>query len=231
MKYVVLLSGGLDSSTVLGMLRQEELASNVFALTINYNQRHNKELESAKRIAGFYGVDHKIMNLDLRAFGGSALTSDMEVPIDRTLDEMGQDIPITYVPGRNTIFISLALAYAESIDADVVALGVNALDYSGYPDCRPEYIEAFRKLAQLSNKRGVNGNPIRIYTPIINMKKSEIVRTGISLRDPVPYELTWSCYNGREEACGKCDSCKLRVQGFTENELKDPIDYEEYPSE
>lgn len=231
MKYVVLLSGGLDSSTVLGMLRQEELASNVFALTINYNQRHNKELESAKRIAEFYGVDHKIMNLDLRAFGGSALTSDMEVPIDRTLDEMGQDIPITYVPGRNTIFISLALAYAESIDADVVALGVNALDYSGYPDCRPEYIEAFRKLAQLSNKRGVNGNPIRIYTPIINMKKSEIVRTGISLRDPVPYELTWSCYNGREEACGKCDSCKLRVQGFTENELKDPIDYEEYPSE
>ena len=207
MKYVVLLSGGLDSSTVLGMLRQEELASNVFALTINYNQRHNKELESAKRIAGFYGVDHKIMNLDLRAFGGSALTSDMEVPIDRTLDEMGQDIPITYVPGRNTIFISLALAYAESIDADVVALGVNALDYSGYPDCRPEYIEAFRKLAQLSNKRGVNGNPIRIYTPIINMKKSEIVRTGISLRDPVPYELTWSCYNGREEACGKYIGC------------------------
>ena len=224
MKYVVLLSGGLDSSTVLGMIRSKIEPEDVFALSINYNQRHKKELESAKKVAEFYGVDHKIMNLDLRAFGGSALTSDMDVPTDRTLDEMGKDIPITYVPGRNTIFISLALSYAETIDADVIALGVNALDYSGYPDCRPEFIEKFRELSGLANKRGVEGRPIQIYTPIINMTKAQIVRQGTEIH--VPYNLTWSCYNGREKACGVCDSCKLRLQGFTENEIFDHIEYE-----
>ena len=171
MKYVVLLSGGLDSSTVLGIIINKVESKDIFALSINYNQRHNKELESARKIAKFYGVDHKIMNLDLRAFGGSALTSDIEVPTDRTLEEMGKDIPITYVPGRNTIFISLALSYAETIDADVVALGVNALDYSGYPDCRPEFIEKFRQLSRLANKRGIEGRPIEIYTPIIGNTK------------------------------------------------------------
>lgn len=224
MKYVVLLSGGLDSSTVLGIIRNEVEPKDVFALSINYNQRHKRELESARKIAKFYGVDHKIMNLDLRAFGGSALTSDMEVPTDRTLEEMGKDIPITYVPGRNTIFISLALSYAETIDADVVALGVNALDYSGYPDCRPEFIEKFRELSGLANKRGVEGRPIEIYTPIIGNTKSEIVKIGTKLN--VPYEYTWSCYNGGEKACGVCDSCKLRLQGFSENGISDPIDYE-----
>lgn len=223
MKYVVLLSGGLDSSTVLGIIRNEVEPKDVFALSINYNQRHKRELESARKIAKFYGVDHKIMNLDLRAFGGSALTSDMEVPTDRTLEEMGKDIPITYVPGRNTIFISLALSYAETIDADVVALGVNALDYSGYPDCRPEFIEKFRELSGLANKRGVEGRPIEIYTPIIGNTKSEIVKIGTKLN--VPYEYTWSCYNGGEKACGVCDSCKLRLQGFSENGISDPIDY------
>ena len=224
MKYVVLLSGGLDSSTVLGIIINKVESKDIFALSINYNQRHNKELESARKIAKFYGVDHKIMNLDLRAFGGSALTSDIEVPTDRTLEEMGKDIPITYVPGRNTIFISLALSYAETIDADVVALGVNALDYSGYPDCRPEFIEKFRQLSRLANKRGIEGRPIEIYTPIIGNTKSDIVKIGTLLN--VPYEYTWSCYNGGEKACGVCDSCKLRLQGFAENGISDPIEYE-----
>ena len=226
MKYVVLLSGGLDSSTVLGIISNKIEPENVFALSINYNQRHRRELESAKKIAGFFGVDHnhKIMNLDLRAFGGSALTSDMEVPTDRTLEEMGKDIPITYVPGRNTIFISLALSYAETIDADAVALGVNALDYSGYPDCRPEFIKKFRELSGLANKRGIEGRPIQIYTPIINMTKAQIIKRGTKLH--VPYGLTWSCYNRGEKACGVCDSCKLRLQGFAENGISDPIEYE-----
>lgn len=224
MKYVVLLSGGLDSSTVLGIIINKVESENVFALSINYNQRHKRELESARKIAKFYGVDHKIMNLDLRAFGGSALTSDIEVPTDRTLEEMGKDIPITYVPGRNTIFISLALSYAETIDADVVALGVNALDYSGYPDCRPEFIEKFRELSKFANKRGIEGRPIEIYTPIIGNTKSDIVKIGTLLN--VPYEYTWSCYNGGEKACGVCDSCKLRLQGFSENGTYDPIEYE-----
>ena len=224
MKYVVLLSGGLDSSTVLGIIINKVESKDIFALSINYNQRHNKELESARKIAKFYGVDHKIMNLDLRAFGGSALTSDIEVPTDRTLEEMGKDIPITYVPGRNTIFISLALSYAETIDADVVALGVNALDYSGYPDCRPEFIEKFRQLSRLANKRGIEGRPIEIYTPIIGNTKSDIVKIGTLLN--VPYEYTWSCYNGGEKACGVCDSRKLRLQGFAENGISDPIEYE-----
>ena len=224
MKYVVLLSGGLDSSTVLGIIRNKIEPENVFALSINYNQRHKRELESAKKIAGFFGVDHKIMNLDLRAFGGSALTSDMDVPTDRALEEMGKDIPITYVPGRNTIFISLALSYAETIDADFVALGVNVLDYSGYPDCRPEFIDKFRELSGLANKRGVEGRPIQIYTPIIGNTKAEIIKIGIKLK--FPYEYTWSCYNGGDKACGVCDSCKLRLQGFAENGISDPIDYE-----
>lgn len=224
MKYVVLLSGGLDSSTVMGIVRQKEKAENVFALSINYNQRHKKELESAKKIAEYYGVDHKIMNLDLRAFGGSSLTSNIEVPIDRNIEQMGKDIPITYVPGRNTIFISLALAYAETIDADSIALGVNALDYSGYPDCRPEFISKFRELSELANKRGVEGKPIGIYTPIIDKTKEQIVKIGTEIG--VPYKDTWSCYNGREKACGKCDSCILRLEGFEKNGLVDPIEYE-----
>lgn len=226
---VVLLSGGLDSSTVLGLVLNghEEYRDRYHALTINYNQRHKKELDSARKIAEHYGVDHKIMNLDLRAFGGSALTSDTEVPTDRSVEQMGGDIPITYVPGRNTIFISLALAYAETIDAGQVYLGVNALDYSGYPDCRPEYIHKFNELSRLSNKRGVEGSPIFIEAPIIDYSKSQIVSLGIQLG--VPYEKTWSCYNGRDKACGKCDSCLLRVQGFYANGIPDPIEYESYP--
>lgn len=227
-KSVVLLSGGLDSSTVLGYvvkkLSKFEDIQNVYALSINYNQRHKKELMSAKKIAEYYGVNHKIMNLDLRAFGGSALTSDLEVPKDRSLETMSEDIPITYVPGRNTIFISLALAYAETLDADNIFLGVNAMDYSGYPDCRSEFINKFNELAKLSNKRGVEGLPIHINAPIINMTKKEIIKLGLELG--VPYELTWSCYEGGEKACGKCDSCELRVEGFKQNGISDPIEYE-----
>lgn len=223
---VVLLSGGLDSSTVLGfvvdMLKIPK--ENVFALSINYKQRHVKELESAKAVAKYYGVDHKIMNLDLRAFGGSALTSDIEVPTDRELSEMSVEIPVTYVPGRNTIFIALALSYAETLNAKGVYLGVNALDYSGYPDCRPEFINKYNELAKLSNKMGVEGHPIKIEAPIIDKTKADIVKLGTSLN--VPYRLTWSCYNGGEKACGVCDSCKLRLEGFEENGLKDPIEYE-----
>lgn len=225
MKYVILLSGGLDSSIVLGLIRSKVKAEDVYALSINYNQRHIKELISAKNIAKFYNINYKVMNLDLSEFGGSALTSsNIEVPIDRSLNDISKNIPITYVPGRNTIFISLGLAYAETVNADFVALGVNSIDYSGYPDCRPEYINEFDKLSILSNKRGVEGNPIKLYTPVINMTKSDIVKLGVKLK--VPYELTWTCYNGREKACGTCDSCKFRLEGFKENGLKDPIQYE-----
>ncbi len=224
MRCVVLLSGGLDSATTLAIAVNE--CDEVHALSFDYGQRHSRELESAKRIARHYGVVHKIIRLDMRAVGGSALTDDIEVP-ERTLEEIENEIPVTYVPARNTIFLSYALGYAEVIDGDRIYIGVNALDYSGYPDCRPEYIKAFQEVARLGTKRGVEGRPIKIETPLINLTKAEIIKRGMELG--VPYELTWSCYRGGEKACGRCDSCLLRLKGFMEAGYEDPLEYETYP--
>jgi len=216
---VCLLSGGMDSAV------STAIASNsgyeVYALTIDYGQRHSRELKSAKSLTEHFSAsEHKLIKLDLREIGGSALTDDMEVPKGV---ETRKDIPDTYVPARNTIFLSIALAYAEAIGADAIFIGANALDYSGYPDCRPEYYEAFRVLAGLATRCGVTGSPVSIETPIIGMKKSEIVRKGEELG--VPFALTWSCYAGEDKACGRCDSCVLRRKGFKEAGLTDPIEY------
>ncbi|NPA75506.1 MAG: 7-cyano-7-deazaguanine synthase QueC [Euryarchaeota archaeon] len=224
MKAVVLLSGGLDSTTVVAMAR--EMGYEVFALSFDYGQRHSREMESAIKVAKYYGIEHKILKIDLRQIGGSALTDDIEVP-ERELDEIEKEIPITYVPARNTILLSYALAYAEVIGADAIFYGANAIDYSGYPDCRPEYVEAFEKMANLGTKRGVEGHPIKILAPLMHMSKADIIKKGIELG--VPYELTWSCYRGGEKACGRCDSCLLRLRGFMEAGAEDPIEYEEYP--
>ncbi|OYT60477.1 7-cyano-7-deazaguanine synthase QueC [Euryarchaeota archaeon ex4484_178] len=224
MRAVVLLSGGLDSSTVLAIALSQ--GYEVHALSFDYGQRHSKELESAKKIAEYYRVPHKIIKIDLRQIGGSALTDNIDVP-ERDVNEIEGEIPITYVPARNTILLSFALGYAEVIDADAIFYGANAIDYSGYPDCRPEYVEAFEKCANLGTKRGVEGKSIRIIAPIIHMSKAEIIKKGMELG--VPYELTWSCYRGGERACGKCDSCLLRLKGFMEAGYEDPLEYEEYP--
>ena len=224
MKCVVLLSGGLDSSTVLAIALKDGCEAH--ALSFDYGQRHSRELESAKKIAEYFGVKHKIIKMDLRSIGGSALTDDIDVP-NRDIEEIENEIPVTYVPARNTILLSYALAYAEVIDADYIYIGVNALDYSGYPDCRPEYLKAYEEMARLATKRGVEGRPIKIKAPLINMTKAEIIKTGMELG--VPYELTWSCYRGGKKACGKCDSCLLRLKGFMEAGYEDPLEYEEYP--
>ncbi len=224
MKAVVLLSGGLDSSTVLAIAL--EMGYDVHALSFDYGQRHSRELESAKKIARYFNVPHKIIKIDLRQIGGSALTDNIEVP-ERQVEDIEKEIPITYVPARNTILLSLALGYAEVIDADAIFYGANAIDYSGYPDCRPEYVEAFERVANLGTKRGVEGKPIKIIAPIIHMTKAEIIKKGMELG--VPYELTWSCYKGEKKACGKCDSCLLRLKGFMEAGYEDPLDYETYP--
>ncbi len=224
MKAVVLLSGGLDSTTVLAMAI--DMGYKVHALSFDYGQRHSRELESARKVASYYNVPHKILKIDLRQIGGSALTDNIDVP-ERDVEHIGDEIPITYVPARNTILLSYALAYAEVIDADAVFYGANAIDYSGYPDCRPEYVEAFEKMANLGTKRGVEGKKIKIIAPIIHMTKAEIIKKGMELG--VPYELTWSCYRGGEKACGRCDSCLLRLKGFMEAGYVDPIEYEYYP--
>ena len=225
MRCVVLLSGGLDSSTTLAIAISD--GCEVHALSFDYRQRHDRELESARKIARYYGVKHRIIKIDLRAIGGSALTdSRIEVP-ERRIEDIEKEIPATYVPARNTILLSYALAYAEVIDADYIYIGVNALDYSGYPDCRPEYIKAFEEVARLGTKRGVEGKPIKIRAPLINMTKAEIIKKGMELG--VPYELTWSCYRGGKKACGRCDSCLLRLKGFMEAGYVDPLEYETYP--
>ncbi len=224
---VVLLSGGLDSATVLAIAQQE--ARSITAMSFDYAQRHHCELEAAKAVAAANNVEkHVIMPIDLRMFGGSALTSDaIDVPkheADATLDESA--IPVTYVPARNTVFLSLALALAESISAFDIYMGVNAVDYSGYPDCRPEFIEAFEKLANLATKIGVEGQSIRIHAPLIHQTKSEIIQRGMQLG--VDYALTHSCYDPHPEsgaACGACDSCLLRKRGFEEAGVADPTRY------
>jgi 7-cyano-7-deazaguanine synthase len=220
-KAVVLLSGGLDSTTTLAIAQREGFACH--ALTMQYGQRHIVEIDAARRVAIAFGaVEHVIAPIDLRVFGGSALTSDVPIPKDRPLEEMGQGIPITYVPARNTIFLSFALAWAEVLGANDLFLGVNALDYSGYPDCRPEYIAAFEKLANLATRAGVEGRTFKIHTPLIQMTKAEIIRRGLELG--VDFALTTSCYDPTPagKACGHCDACQLRQKGFAEAGVADP---------
>ena len=223
MKAVILLSGGLDSSTVLYQAIADGF--NCYALSFDYQQRHRRELEAASAIASIAGsVEHRVVNFDLRLWGGSALTdARIELPSSRELAEMSQHIPITYVPARNTIFLSFALAYAEAINAQRVYIGVNALDYSGYPDCRRDYIQAMQEVFRLGTKQGREDEPIKILTPLIHLKKTEIIELGNSL--DVPWEKTWSCYAGEDVACGVCDSCKLRLAAFAELGLKDPLPY------
>ena len=222
---VVLLSGGLDSATALAVARGEGYRCH--ALTISYGQRHAAELEAARRVAAALGaVEQRIMHLDLRAFGGSALTADIAVPRDRPQDEMASGIPVTYVPARNTVFLSLALAWAEVINSFDIFIGVNAIDFSGYPDCRPEFIAAFAALANLATKAGVEGRGrFRIHTPLIHLAKADIIRRGVELG--VDYGLTHSCYDPAADgaACGRCDSCVLRRTGFEAAGLPDPTRY------
>lgn len=221
---VVLLSGGLDSSTVLAMAIEK--GREVHALSLDYGQRHRVELEAAARVARSMGVaSHKVLAFDLRDIGGSSLTGDGEVPKHHTVDEMEPGIPSTYVPARNTLFLAFALAWAEVLGAPEIYIGVNALDYSGYPDCRMDYIEAFQRMANLATRCGVEGHPVRIIVPLVERTKAEIIRVGTRLG--VDYSLTHSCYDPDAEglACGECDSCLLRLKGFEEAGLEDPVAY------
>jgi len=222
-KAVVLLSGGLDSTTALAIANEQ--GYEIYALSFDYGQRHIKELKCARAIAKHYHVaEHKILKIDLSAIGGSALTDKkIKVPTGRNLKKISKEIPITYVPARNTILLSFALSWAEVIGADAIFIGANALDYSGYPDCRPEFYKAFEEVARLGTKRGIEGKTIKLEYPLINMTKAEIIKEGIRLG--VPYELTWSCYKGGKYACGKCDSCLLRLKGFREAGSRDRIAY------
>ena len=221
----MLLSGGVDSTTTLALAAGQGFE--LYALTFRYGQRHQLEIEAARRVARAFGVArHEIVDVDLRRFGTSALTDDIAVPKDRAPADMAHGIPVTYVPARNTIFLSFALAWAEVLGASDIFLGVNALDYSGYPDCRPEYIAAFQAMADLATKAGVEGRQrLRLHTPLISLSKKEIIETGLSLG--VDYSLTASCYDPSPtgEACGRCDACLLRLKGFAEAGARDPIRY------
>jgi 7-cyano-7-deazaguanine synthase len=220
---VVLLSGGLDSTTALAVARAE--GYECYALSFEYGQRHERELASARRVAAALGArEHLVLRLDLRAIGGSALTADLPVPKGRSAEAIGAGVPVTYVPARNTIFLSHALAWAEVLGAQDIFIGVNVLDASGYPDCRPEYIEAFERLADLATRAGVEGRSrFRVHTPLIALSKAEIIRRGVELG--VDFSLTWTCYapepDGR--ACGLCDACLLRKKGFAEAGFADPV--------
>lgn len=219
---VVLLSGGLDSATTLAMATRDGFAAH--ALTFRYGQRHQLEVEAARRVAGRLGaVRHLVIDIDLRQIGGSALTADLDVPKDRSLESMADGIPVTYVPARNTIFLSFALAWCEVLGASDIYIGVNALDYSGYPDCRPEFIEAFEQLARVATRAGTEGGmPTHVHAPLIRMTKREIILAGTALG--VDYALTTSCYDPSADgtACGACDACRLRRRGFAEAGLPDP---------
>jgi 7-cyano-7-deazaguanine synthase len=222
---VVLVSGGLDSATALALGRADGYET--YAITFRYGQRHGVELEAARRVVEAANVaEHIEVEIDLRRIGGSALTADIDVPKGREVAEMSEGIPVTYVPARNTVFLSFALSWAEVLQADHIFIGVNALDYSGYPDCRPEYIEAYQAMANLATKRGVEGHRLHIHTPLIDLTKAEIIKRGSELG--VDYGLTRSCYDPSPagEACGECDSCLLRLKGFAENGFDDPAPYQ-----
>jgi 7-cyano-7-deazaguanine synthase len=222
-KAVVLLSGGLDSATAMAMARAEGFE--VHAMSFRYGQRHAIELECAVRQAQTMAVEHRVVEIDLRAFGGSALTADIDVPKHDAVEDLTEEIPVTYVPARNTVFLAYALAWAEVLGAQDIFIGVNALDYSGYPDCRPEFVAAFEKMANLATVAGVKGCALKIHTPLIDRTKAEIIQLGLDLG--VDYASTTSCYDpapgGR--ACGRCDSCLLRLKGFREVGIKDPREY------
>jgi 7-cyano-7-deazaguanine synthase len=224
-KAIVLLSGGLDSSTTLAIAKSHGYA--LYALTFRYGQRHDKEIEAAQRIARYLQVmQHRIFEVDLSSFGGSALTDQMEIPKGRDMGQIASHIPITYVPARNTIFLSLALAWAEVLEAWDVFIGVNALDYSGYPDCRPDFIAAFESMANLGTKAGREGRGFRIHTPLIELNKAQIIQKGLALG--LDFSLTSTCYDPspQGEACGLCDACQLRRKGFSEAGLEDPVKYQ-----
>lgn len=221
---VVLASGGLDSTVAAAVAQRD--GCRLYLLTILYGQRHRIEVEQARQVAQALGAaDHRVMDIDLRAIGGSALTSDQAVPKDRTAAERREGIPSTYVPARNTIFLSLALAYAETVEASAIYIGANVLDYSGYPDCRPEYLRAFEQVARLGTKAGIEGRGIEIRAPLLALSKAEIIRLGVSLGAPL--HLTHSCYDPTVsgEACGRCDSCRIRLDGFKAAGLADPVAY------
>jgi 7-cyano-7-deazaguanine synthase len=224
-KAIILLSGGLDSATVTAWAKLQGFEP--YALTIRYGQRHAVELEAAKRVAAFFQVKkHVFFDLDLRVFGGSSLTSPLEVPLHDKVEDIGKSIPNTYVPARNTIFLSLALAFAETQRAENIVLGINAMDYSGYPDCRPEFLDAFTKMAQLATKTGVEGDfQLKFHAPLLKMTKKEIIELGLSLG--VDYSLTHSCYSpdSKGRSCGKCESCLLRLNGFEQAGVADPLKY------
>lgn len=221
---VVLLSGGLDSTTTLALARSQGKACH--ALAFRYGQRHRFEIESAEKVAARLGAEtFRVIDIDLKGIGGSALTADIDVPKDRPLSDMAAGIPVTYVPARNTIFVSYAIAVAEVVGAKEVIIGVNALDYSGYPDCRPEWLEAMQEVARLGTKAGVEGHGVRLVAPLIHLSKAEIIRLGISLG--VDYAQTHSCYDPATDggACGRCDACALRKNGFAEAGIVDPTRY------
>ncbi|MBC7080990.1 MAG: 7-cyano-7-deazaguanine synthase QueC [Thermoplasmatales archaeon] len=215
-KVVCLLSGGVDSAVASAIAKSR--GYELYTLTFDYGQRHKKEIRCAGEIAKWLNSKHKLIKADLRQIGGSALTDNIEVP------EEAEGIPPTYVPARNTIFLSYALAYAELIDANSIFIGANVVDYSGYPDCREEYLKAFQNMANLATKRGVEGKGIKIEAPILYLTKGEIIKKGLELG--VPFEKTWSCYRGGKKACGRCSSCKIRLKGFNEAGIEDPIEYE-----
>lgn len=221
---VVLLSGGLDSATCLAIA---SLDFEVHALTVDYGSRHSRELESARALAAHYGTaSHTILSVELDAIGGSSLTDDgIQLDQGKNLGEIGKSIPSSYVPARNMTFLSLAMGLAEVVGAEKIFIGVNAVDYSGYPDCRPEFIDAFQRAAALGTKAGAEGRPVAIESPLLGLTKSEIITRGTGLG--VPYELTWTCYSGGERACGRCEACILRLQGFREAGIHDPVEYED----
>ncbi len=222
-KAVVLLSGGLDSSTTLGIA--DKRCDEIYALTFRYGQKHDKEVECAKQLCEHYSAkEHLILKLPLKETVRSSLLKNGEKIPEHLEEEIGEEIPSTYVPARNILFLSYALSYAESIDADAIYIGATAQDYSGYPDCRAEFFDAFRKVVKKGTKRGVENDPIKIRTPVLNMSKKEIVLKGSELG--VPFDQTWSCYKGGRKACGECDSCKLRLQAFKKAGSEDPIEYE-----
>lgn len=220
-KAVVLLSGGLDSATAAAIAKSD--GYELYALSFSYGQRHAKELECARKLAEFLGIaKHIVVEFDLRKWGGSALTGDMEIPMNRDKSDISSEVPATYVPARNTIFLSFALGYAEVIGADTIIIGVNQLDFSGYPDCRKEFLQAFERMANLATKASVEeGRQFKIYAPLLHLTKAEIIKRGMELG--VDYSLTWSCYKGGESPCGRCDSCILRAEGFRAAGMTDPL--------